>query len=259
MIIALILALAIGLSLGLLGSGGSILTLPALVYGAGVPEHDAVPMSLAVVGATAAVGAVIQAFKGWVDWRSAGLFAGGGAAGAIPGGLLSGYVPGAILMLSFAAIMVVVGIRMLRGPSAGSARNVRARVGPALVAGAGVGGLTAFLGAGGGFLVVPALERFLGLPLPKAMSTSLVVIAANCAMGLAVHAGSTRFDWPLTLTFGALAFVGMAAGISLARRLPLHGLRTAFGIFVLLMALFVLIQNRGFFVSGLALVAGPFA
>ena len=257
MILALALAIVIGLSLGLLGSGGSILTLPAMVYGAGVPEHDAVPMSLAVVGVTAAVGAVMQARKGWVDWRAAGLFAAGGAVGAIPGGLLSGFVPGAVLMLAFAGIMVVVGIRMLRGPSAGGGGAGRGRIAPALVAGAGVGGLTAFLGAGGGFLVVPALERFLGLSLPRAMATSLVVIAANCTAGLVVHAGHAQFDWPLTFAFGGLALLGMTAGVLLARRVPARGLRLAFGVFVLLMAVFVLIENRAFLFEGAAVAAGP--
>ncbi|NIP94255.1 MAG: sulfite exporter TauE/SafE family protein, partial [Akkermansiaceae bacterium] len=127
---------------------------PAMVYGAGVPEHDAVPMSLVVVGVTAAAGAVIQAGKGRVDWRCAGLFAAGGAVGAIPGGYLPGYVSGRFLMLAFASVLVVVGIRMLRGSTREVAASGRIRVRPALVAGAGVGGLTAFLGAGGGFLVV---------------------------------------------------------------------------------------------------------
>lgn len=252
MVVALALAVVIGLSLGLLGSGGSILTLPAMVYGAGVSEHDAIPMSLAVVGVTAAVGAILQGRRGWVDWRAAILFASGGALGAVPGGLLSERVPGTILMLLFGLIMLVVAFRMLRGPGGAPATVNPTRPVPAVLAGAGVGGLTAFLGAGGGFLAVPALERFLGLSLPRAMATSLVVIAANCAMGLAVHAGRAQFDWGLTIAFGALALLGMGGGILLGSRLPPRVLRLAFGSFILLMALFVFVQNRSVFFPGSA-------
>ncbi|NNC89100.1 MAG: sulfite exporter TauE/SafE family protein [Akkermansiaceae bacterium] len=245
MVLALTLALGIGLALGLLGSGGSILTLPAMVYGAGVPEHDAVPMSLAVVGVTAAVGAAVQARKGWIDWRAAILFSIGGAAGAIPGGMLSTRVPGAVLMLVFSGIMAVVGVRMLRGTRTDVPVVRSSRTWPALAAGGGVGLLTAFLGAGGGFVVVPVLERFLGLSLPKAIATSLVVIAANCAAGLVVHAGHAHFDWGLTGAFAGLAVAGMAGGVLVGRRLPVPVLRVAFGGFVLAMAVFVAVQSSG--------------
>lgn len=257
MIVALTFAIVIGLSLGLLGSGGSILTLPVLVYGAGVDEHDAVAMSLVVVGLTAAVGGILQAMKGLVDWRSAGLFALGGMGGAIPGGYLSHVLPGQILMLIFAVLMLLVGIRMLRGNSVPSREGSELRVVNALGAGAGVGALTAFLGAGGGFLIVPALMRFLGLPLGRAMATSLVVIAANCAAGLVVHGGQAQFDWELTASFTGLALIGMVGGVVLSRRLPVGGLRIAFGVSVLLMAVFVLFQNRSFFVRSAATLANP--
>src|SRR5690349_20961250 len=156
-LIALILAFGIGLSLGLLGSGGSIVTLPVLVYVAGVPVQAAVGMSLAIVGGTSAAGAWWKQRQGLVHWRAAMLFGFSGIPGAVAGAQFTPLVSPVVLMLLFASLMTVVAVRMLarRGDEVlnplPDCRPVRCGL-----AGFGVGVLTGFLGVGGGFLIVPA-------------------------------------------------------------------------------------------------------
>ncbi len=226
--LAFALAALIGLSLGLLGSGGSIITLPVLVYVAGVPAQPAVGMSLVIVGGTSALGGALNWRRGVFDWRAAGFFALSGMAGALLGARFTHLVSGPVLLLLFGGLMMVVGAQMLRGREA-RVRSHECRPARCLVTGVTVGALTGFLGVGGGFLIVPALVLAAGLEMKPAIGTSLAIIAVNCLGGLMGQLRYTSFDWVLTVGFLIAAMVGMLAGVALTARLSGQALRRAFG------------------------------
>lgn len=226
-LIAMLLTAMVGLSLGLLGSGGSIVAVPVLVYAAGVPVRNAVGMSLAIVGGTSLFGAVQQYRRGRLHPLAVIFFAAAGGGGAYLGASLTHRVPPAVLMLLFAALMLLVGAMMLRDRrqyrSSGRCRPLRC-----LAAGLGVGLLTGFLGVGGGFLIVPALVLVAGLEMGKATGTSLAIIALNCAAGLVGQLRHAPLDLRLTLAFLAAALVGLQVGLRLAGRLSDPSLRRTF-------------------------------
>jgi uncharacterized membrane protein YfcA len=244
--IALVLSGGIGLSLGLLGGGGSIITVPVLVYVAGLPVREAVALSLAIVGSTAAVGAVFQARAGNTHWKAAAVFAVTGMFGAVLGAQLTPLVPPPVLMSLFAILMAVVGARMLRGRSQVELpARVECNAWKCGVSGLGLGVLTGFLGVGGGFLIVPALLRFAKLPMRQAVGTSLVIIAANSASGFASHLGDLQGGMALAAAFTAVALVGLIGGIALGRRMQAGELKAVFGGVALAVAAYVLILNIG--------------
>ena len=243
LLLALALSTLIGVSLGLLGGGGSILAVPVLVYVARVDVHAAIGMSLAVVGATALVGALVHARAGRVDLRAAAIFGGVGMLGVPIGAQATHAVAPRVLMLLFAALMLAVGTLMPRWrgvPRPGSPRPHPLAV-PA--AGLGVGLLTGFLGVGGGFLIVPALTLLVGLPIHRAIGTSLMVIAATSATGLAGHLGRGEVPLGLTAAFTMAAAAGALGGVRLAGTLDPGRLRRAFAAFVILVGLFLLAKN----------------
>ena len=242
--IALGLAFGIGLSLGLLGSGGSIVTLPVLVYVAGVPVASAVGMSLAIVGATSVAGAWWKHRQGLVHWRAAALFGGAGMAGSLAGAQFTRLVSPGVLMLIFATLMAVVAWRMLaRGGDEAIEPLPDCRPVRCALAGLVVGVLTGFVGVGGGFLIVPAMILFARLPMAMAVGTSLAVIAANSFAGWLGHLGREPFAWGVTGAFLLAALAGMAAGLRFAEKIPAANLRRIFGWFVLAVAGFVLAKN----------------
>ena len=225
--LALLLAVLIGVSLGTLGSGGSIITMPVLVYVAGIPAYTAVGMSLVIVGTTAAVGSYLQSRTSGFNVRVAAIFAAAGALGAFGGAKLTRLVSGETLMLIFAVLMLLAGWRMLarRGAAAAApACSVPRCAGIGLV----LGVLTGFLGIGGGFLIVPALVLAAGLDMKRAVPTSLAIIACNAAGGLAGQLRYASFDWALTGAFLGFALAGMAGGSIVTRRMSADGLRRAF-------------------------------
>ena len=238
--LALLGAVAIGIALGLTGSGGSILTLPVLVYLAGIPPGEAVGLSLLIVGAAALAGAWQRARAGELHYKAAGMFAISGMTGSALGAKLTPLVPPAALMLSFSALMVVLGIRMLvPRPSLPQPEPV-CHPARCLLAGAGVGVLTGFLGVGGGFLLMPALVRFARLPVRIATGTSLAIIAANSAAGFVSHFGAAPTPWLLGAVFSLIAATGVLAGGKMAARVPEKTLRLAFAGLVLLSAAWVI-------------------
>ncbi|MFC4052061.1 sulfite exporter TauE/SafE family protein [Actinomadura syzygii] len=236
-------ALAIGASLGLLGGGGSILTVPLLVYVAGVDTKQAIAMSLFVVGASALAGVLPHARAGRVRWRTGLLFGAAGMAGAYGGGRLAAYLPAGALLAAFAVMMAVTAAAMLRrrdrddAPADRPAGRPVARI---VLEGVSVGLVTGLVGAGGGFLVVPALVLLGGLSMPAAVGTSLLVIAMKSFAGLAGYLHGVQLDWRLTLAVTAAAVLGGVPGSRLAGRVDPARLRRAFGWFVLVMAAFVL-------------------
>ena len=238
--LALLGAVCIGLSLGLTGAGGSILTLPVLVYLADIPPRQAVGLSLLIVGTAALIGAWQRARAGEVHFRAAGMFVLSGMVGAVLGARLTHLLTPSALMISFAVLMVVVAARMLMPRKSGFEPAPECKPLRCLVAGAGVGVLTGFLGVGGGFLLMPALSKFARLPLRAATGTSLAVIACNSAAGFVSHLGDAPTPWLLAVVFAGIAGVGVLVGGKVASRLPEAFLRRAFATLVLVTAGFVL-------------------
>ncbi|WP_018252887.1 sulfite exporter TauE/SafE family protein [Salinispora mooreana] len=239
------LAVLIGLSLGLLGGGGSILAVPLLVYVADLPAKEAIATSLLVVGVTSAVGVLPHARAGRIRWRTGLLFGAAGMAGAYIGGRLAAFIPATILLTGFAVMMLATATAMIRGrrdaggPTAPRELPVR-RV---LLDGSVVGLVTGMVGAGGGFLVVPALALLGGLPMPVAAGTSLVVIAMKSFAGLAGFLSSVSIGWGLAAAVTAAAITGSLAGARLAGRVPEVVLRRTFGGFVVVAGIFMLVQQ----------------
>ncbi|MBX7084660.1 MAG: sulfite exporter TauE/SafE family protein [Nannocystaceae bacterium] len=242
--VGIVFAVAIGVALGLLGGGGSILTVPILRYVLGLPAHAAIAGSLFVVAVTSAVALVGHARAGRVRWRTGVLFGAAGMLGAYAAGRVAHWIPAPLLLLAFAAMMVATAAAMLRARPA-PPRRTRAELPTleVLVEGLVVGGVTGLVGAGGGFLVVPALVVLGGLPMPVAVGTSLLVIAMKSSAGLAGYLASTPIPWPPVLLVTAAALVGSTMGLRLAARVDELRLRRGFGWFVLAMAAVVLWQE----------------
>ena len=247
--IAVVLALFVGLSLGLLGGGGSILTVPILRYVLGMDAHEAIALSLLVVGTTSLAALVPHARKGRVRWRTGIIFGLAGMAGAFGAGRIAHLIPAGILLTAFGAMMFVTAFAMLRpkrvttGPAAAPESPRELPIAKVLAEGIVVGAVTGLVGAGGGFLVVPALVLLGGLPMELAVGTSLVVIAMKSLAGFAGFIGHTPVDWSLGLAISASAVVGSVAGGLLISRIPASRLRSAFGWFVVAMAFFILAQE----------------
>ncbi len=245
--IALTVALAVfvGIALGLLGGGGSILTVPLLAYVAGMDAKQAIATSLLVVGVTSAIGAISHARAGHVRWRTGLIFGGAGMAGAYAGGLLARFIPGTILLIGFAVMMIATAIAMLRGRKNTVASDGEHRMPVLKIIGEGlvVGLVTGLVGAGGGFLVVPALALLGGLPMPIAVGTSLIVIAMKSFAGLGGYLSSVQIDWTVAGMVTAAAVIGALIGARLTAMINPDALRKAFGWFVLAMSSVILARE----------------
>jgi len=237
--LAVALSVLVGVALGLLGGGGAILMVPLLVYVAGQSPNDAIATSLLVVGVTSVVAVIGYARAGQVRWKVAAVFGVAAMAGAYAGGLLSHYIPGSVLLVMFAVVMIGAGVAMLR-PRTAAAEDHPLRPLRAVMLGAVVGVISGLVGAGGGFLLVPALALLAGLPMQSAVGTSLLIIAMQSFAGLGGHLASVGIDWPVAGMITAAAVIGALIGAPLAERIPPERLRSLFGWFVLLMAGFVL-------------------
>ncbi|MBK0868771.1 sulfite exporter TauE/SafE family protein [Saccharopolyspora sp. HNM0986] len=248
MYLAVVFGAVIGLALGLLGAGGSILAVPALVYGVGQPLQTAIPTSLAVVALSSLGGLVPRERRTAVRWPVALVFGMAGTPAAFGGAALGKLFPQRWLLLAFAALMVVVAVRMLRGGDshAGACRtqeggvNWRTCLPKSVVAGALVGLLTGLFGVGGGFVIVPALSLLLGLGAQQAVATSLVVVLINSAAGLVAHAGAARsIDYPVLLLFAGTSLVVSIVAARMSTRLRSPTVRRWFSYIVLAVAVFV--------------------
>jgi len=243
------LAAVMGVVLGTLGGGGSILTVPILVYVLGYDPKQAIGMSLAVVGVTSAVGAIGHRHAGNVRLRRAAIFAASGVAGTLAGARLATLVSGPVQLTLFAIVMLLAAGFMLRGsrePAGGADAAALPRRSFLLtgVDGLAIGVLTGLVGVGGGFLIVPALVVLGRLPMHQAVGTSLAVIAINALTGFIGYLDQIAVDWGFMLGFTACAVAGILAGSRLAGRIPARTLRRAFAVFLLLMGSFMLYRNR---------------
>jgi len=241
--------LLIGVLLGLLGSGGSIATVPILVYLLGQNEKVAIAGSLAIVGGIALAGALRYWRRGLIHWRSVLFFGVPGMAGAYLGAHLSRYVSASFQMGVFALVMLAAAGFMLRTKSgvepAEQSHHASWKI---LLEGLAVGVVTGFVGVGGGFLIVPALVLLGGLRPHLAIGTSLMIIALKSGAGLAKYLGvlaeqGLSIDWKVIGIFVAAGTVGSFAGGRLAVRLNQDQLRRAFGWFVIAMGLVILAKT----------------
>ncbi|MGM0576854.1 MAG: sulfite exporter TauE/SafE family protein [Myxococcota bacterium] len=246
--LAAILSILMGGTLGLLGGGGSILTVPILVYALGVEAKAAIATSLLVVGVTSLAGMLQHARAGNVRWRTGLLFGAFAMIGSYGGGLLAAHISATVLLLLFAGLMIGTAFAMLRKKAAkdGSAtpsdrRDMRVSL--VVAEGLLVGGVTGLVGAGGGFLVVPALALLAGLDMRAAVGTSLLVIAMKSLAGFVGHIEHTTVDMTLAGVVTGAAVVGSFAGTALSRRVPQEALRTVFAWFVLVMSGFLVWQE----------------
>ncbi len=246
--VAIVLALFIGLSLSLLGGGGSIITPPILRYVLGMEAHDAIAVSLLVVGTTSAAAVVPHARAGRVRWRTAVIFGLAGMAGAFGAGRVAHFIPASVLLGLFGLMMIVTALAMMRGrkvPRGATAGEQTRELPIAKVLGEGlvVGAVTGLVGAGGGFLVVPALVLLGGLSMEVAVGTSLVVISMKSFAGFAGYLGHAEIDWTVAGLVTASAVVGSVAGGALASKVSPERLRKGFAWFVVAMAFFILGQE----------------
>lgn len=243
-VVALLCALVIGVMLGLLGGGGSILAVPVFVYVLGFEPKQAIALSLPAVAVTALIGAASHWRASRVNVRVAVAFGALTMLGAFAGARLSTLVTGRTQLAVFALVALGAAVAMLGGGSAdATSARPRGRRWVAGAAGLGVGVLTGFVGVGGGFLIVPALTLFADMPIKQAVGTSLLVIALSATAGTLGHLGLTAVPWAFLLQFMALAVVGSTAGAWLVRYVPALALRRAFSLFLLLMGSLILLRS----------------
>ncbi|MFE1386888.1 sulfite exporter TauE/SafE family protein [Streptomyces albogriseolus] len=241
LVLALIAGAVVGLALGALGGGGSVLAVPALIYLLGFSPAAATTGSLVIVTVTSLTALYAHARAGNVRWRAGAAFAAAGLLPAALAGAAAGHLPQAVLTLAFAVVAAVAALRMLRpaDPACGEPRSVRP--GRAAAAGAGLGALTGLLGVGGGFLAVPALVTVLGFEMRAAVGTSLLVITANSLASLATRSGAAiSLDWAVIGPFIAAAVLGAWDGKRLAAKVSGPGLQRVFAVVLLAVAAFML-------------------
>ena len=252
-------ALLIGIVLGLIGGGGSILTVPILVYALGLSPVMATAYSLFVVGSTAFVGAVRNMFKKMVDFRTAIVF-------AIPAfiavyltrALLIPAIPNELfkiqdftitkdlaIMLFFAGVMLFTSISIIRDnrDSENTSSNKKYNYQLIIIEGLVVGIITGIVGAGGGFLIIPALVLFAGLPMKRAVATSLLIISIKSLIGFIGDVQNLQIDWPFLLMFTAISIIGIFIGIWLNKFVDGKKLKKGFGYFVFIMAIYIIYKE----------------
>ena len=247
------LAALVGLSLGLMGGGGSILTVPIFVYVLHYDPKLAIAMSLPVVGITSLVGAIGHWKNGNVNVKSALAFGVLAMCGAFAGARLARLLNGSLQLALLATVMLAAAITMFRSartaaPTAPAIEPPRAvPVGLLVPVALAVGVLTGVVGIGGGFLVVPALVLMARVPMTQAVGTSLLVIAMNSASGFAGYLGHVDVPWAFMLGFTAVAVGGILAGTYLVRYVSQRALKQSFAVFLLVMGSYILYRNRSVF------------
>lgn len=241
-------AIAIGISLGLLGSGGSILTVPVLVYLIGQDEKVAIAGSLFIVGSIALAGSMQFLRAGLIQWRSVLVFGLPGMAGTWFGAYLAGWISGITQLALFAVVMLIAAWLMLQPPDLESADPTPRATWKIAIDGLIVGVITGLVGVGGGFLIVPALVLLGGLTMRQAVATSLVIIALKSFSGFykyldVLEQQNLELDWRTLILVTGLGIVGSFAGSHFAKRVPQEKLKTGFGYFLIVMGIYILIRS----------------
>ncbi|RZM82907.1 sulfite exporter TauE/SafE family protein [Leptolyngbya iicbica] len=260
LVLGYLLAIAIGLSLGLIGGGGSVLAVPIMVYVLGVPAKSAIAMSMFVVGCVSLLGVIPHWQRGNVNFKTFMIFTPAAMMGTFLGAKIAGlpWVSDTFQLVAFGIVMVVTSLFMIRKSGAKprpSSVGAMARHEPHQhhgllptwllipLEGIVVGIVTGFVGVGGGFLIIPALVLLGGIPMKEAVGTSLLIIAFKSAIGFVEYLNYVTLDWQLMLTFTLAASIGMGAGVYLSRSIDGRHLQKGFGYFVLAVAVFVLLKR----------------
>jgi uncharacterized membrane protein YfcA len=255
LLIGYLLAIAIGLSLGLIGGGGSVLAVPIMVYVLGVPTKSAIAMSMFVVGTVSLIGVIPQWQRGNVNLKTFAIFTPAAMLGTFGGAKIAAlpWISDTVQMVAFGIVMVVASVLMIRkshkrplsSVGAMARQEVSTHHSPLLIPleGSIVGVLTGFVGVGGGFLIIPALVLLGGIPMKEAVGTSLLIIAFKSAIGFAEYLNHVSLDWSLMITFTLAASLGMVGGAHLSHRIDARHLQKGFGYFVLAVAVFVLLKR----------------
>lgn len=256
------LAVCIGISLGLIGGGGSILAVPILVYVMGVGSKAAIAMSLVIVGTVSLIGAIPHWSQGNVDLKVAAIFTPAAMLGAYLGARLTALpmITDTFQLICFGIVMLIASTLMIR-KSRTKMTAVKATTSGLVektasekpshqykwlaipAEGLGVGILTGFVGVGGGFLIIPALVLLGGIPMKQAIGTSLLIIAAKSATGFMGYVNQVQIDWNLVISFTLAATIGTLLGSYLTKFIDAKHLQKGFGYFVLIIGVFVLIQR----------------
>ncbi|MFE2263252.1 sulfite exporter TauE/SafE family protein [Streptomyces griseosporeus] len=244
LILALIAGAVVGLALGALGGGGSVLAVPALIYLLGFTPAAATTASLIIVTATSLTALYAHARTGDVRWKAGALFAAAGFLPAAAAGTAASRLPQPVLTAAFAAVAALAAVTMLR-PGRAATRPAAGEARPAKAAGtgAGLGALTGLLGVGGGFLAVPALVTVLAFEMQAAVGTSLLVISANALASLATRGATTAgVDWAVIGPFTGAAILGAWDGKRLAAKVSGTLLQRTFAVALLAVAAFMLVD-----------------
>ena len=237
------LATLIGLSLGLLGGGGSILTVPILVYAMGMDAKLSIALSLAIVGATSLIGVFSHARAKNVDYKVAAIFGPIAMAGTYGGAKLSQFLSGEVQLLIFAVIMLLASIFMIKGREETEAVEKKLNIPLIAIEGLIVGVITGLVGVGGGFLIVPALVLLTGLSMKRAVGTSLLIISAKSFAGFSGYLGLVQIPWEFLFKFTAFSGVGIIVGSYLVKYVSQAKLKKAFAVFLIFMGAFILYKN----------------
>lgn len=241
--VGLLLSALIGGTLGLLGGGGSILSVPTIHYVFGLEAHEAIATSLAVVAITGLAALIPHARAGRVRWRIGVLYAAASMSGAYGAARVARFLPSVVLLVAFGAVMLVTGVAMLRGRPAAATPDHRVRVVALAAQAVAVGAVAGLVGAGGGFLIVPSLVILVRLPMPQAVGTSLLVIVLNSTAAFVGTSADVPVHGRLIAAVAGIAAVGSIAGAYLASRVRPDGLRALFGWFVLIAGVILLGQE----------------
>jgi uncharacterized membrane protein YfcA len=245
--LAAILALVVGLTLGLLGGGGSILTVPVIAFTLGVDPKTAIVMSLPIVGGASLIGVARHWKLGNIDFRIAIPFGAAAMVGAFGGAKLARFLEGSTQLILLAVVMLGASISMFRNANLAEPerQSTPHKIGPlTFVVGALTGTLTGLVGVGGGFLLVPALVLLAKVPMRQAVGTSLFVIVLNTVAGFAGYAGSVVVPWNLVLWFASITAIGILGGSALAAKVSQSNLKRTFAVLLVLVAVFILWQSR---------------
>lgn len=244
MIVGYFLAVLIGLSLGLLGGGGSILTVPILVYVLGMDPKISIALSLAIVGTTSLFGVFGHYRNKNVNFKIALLFAPIAMLGTFLGAKLSQFISGQMQLILFALIMLLASIFMLKGREETQAKQVKMNYVLIAMVAIFVGILTGVVGVGGGFLIVPALVLLTGVSMKESVGTSLFIISLNSFSGFSGYLGIVDVPWIFLLKFTGCSVLGILLGAYLVRFVSQKSLKKAFAVFLMVMGIFILYKNR---------------
>lgn len=245
------LAILTGLSLGLLGGGGSILTVPILVYAIGMDPKLSIALSLGIVGTTSLIGVWGHYRAKNIDLKIASIFAPAAIAGTLSGAKLSTFVSAEFQLALFAIIMLAASFFMFR-PAKIKEQSEKLKALPLIAQGFAIGILTGLVGVGGGFLIVPGLVLLAGIDMKKAVGTSLFVIALNSLAGFVGYARIMEIPWTFFGTFVAFSGMGILVGTYLSRFVSQEKLKKGFAVFLVLMGIFILYKNRSTIINAVS-------